>query len=66
MKAIQYYIIGYEDARRLGVTQYRIGTPRDGYVVHGGDFAGATDDFMERAVPVTREEALDFIKGLGI
>lgn len=64
MKAIQYYIISHDDALRLGVAQYRQGTPKDGYVVHSGDFACATEDFLQRAVHVTEQEALDFIKSL--
>lgn len=64
MKAIQYYIVSHDDALRLGVTQYRKGTPKDGYVVHSGDFACATQDFMERALPVSEKEAMDFLKTL--
>lgn len=64
MRAIRYYIISYEDAKRLGVAHYRQGTPKDGYVVHSGDFACATDDFFGRAVPVSEQEAMDFIKNL--
>ena len=64
MKAIQYYIISHTDACRLGVTQYRQGNPQAGYVVHSGDFACATEDFLERAQPVSEKEALDFIKAL--
>lgn len=65
MKAIQYYIVSHDDALRLGVTGYRQGTPRDGYLVHSGDFACATEDFLERALPVSEKEAMDFINTLG-
>lgn len=64
MKPIQYYIVSYDDALRLGVTQYRQGSPKDGYVVHGGDFACATQDFLDRAIAVSEKEALEFIKAL--
>lgn len=64
MKAIQYYIISHTDACRLGVSQYRQGNPDVGYVVHSGDFACATEDFLERAQLVSEQEALDFIKTL--
>ncbi len=64
MKPIQYYIISHEDALRLGVTSYRQGSPKDGYVVHGGDFVCATQDFLDRAKPVSEQEALNFIKSL--
>lgn len=64
MKAIQYYIVSHDDAMRLGVTDFRQGTPKDGYLVHSGDFACATADFLERAIPVSEKEALEFIKTL--
>ena len=64
MSKLKYYIISHDDAVRIGVTQYRRGTPQDGYVVHSGDFACATEDFLERAVEVTEEEASEFIKSL--
>lgn len=66
MKAIQYYIVSHDDALHLGVTQYRQGTPDEGYLVHSGDFACATEDFMERALPVSEKEAMDFINSLGL
>ena len=64
MSKLQYYIISADDARRLGVTAYREGNATDGYLVHTGDFACATQDFMERALPVTENEAVEFVKSL--
>ncbi len=64
MSKIQYYIITAEDAKRIGVTEYRQGNEKDGYLVHGGDFLCATDDFMERALPVSETEAKEFVKSL--
>lgn len=61
---IQYYIISHEDAVRLGVTDYRQGSPLKGYVVHGGDFLCATEDFLERATPISEHEAVEFVKSL--
>ena len=64
MNALKYYIISHRDAARLGLTGYRQGTPEKGYVVHSGDFVGATEDFLERAQLVSEQEALNFIKTL--
>lgn len=64
MKPIQYYIISHDDAVRIGVAQYRQGTPTKGYLVHGGDFACATQDFLDRAIAVSEKEATDFINTL--
>lgn len=64
MSRLKYYIISHDDALRLGVTKYRQGTPKDGYVVHSDDFACATADFLERAVEVTEKEAVEFVKKL--
>lgn len=61
---IQYYIISSDDAKRLGVTEYRQGNSVKGYLVHSGDFICATDDFLERAQLVTESEAKEFIKSL--
>ncbi|MBQ8453295.1 MAG: hypothetical protein IJ539_05890 [Prevotella sp.] len=61
---LKYYIISADDARRLGVTAYRQGNARKGYMVHSGDFACATEDFMERALEVTEKEAVEFVKAL--
>lgn len=62
---LKYYIISADDARRLGVTDYREGNSKDGYLVHSGDFACATEDFLERALEVTEKEAVEFVKSLG-
>ena len=64
MSKLKYYIISHDDALRLGVAQYRQGTPQDGYVVHSDDCACATADFLERAVEVTEKEAVEFVKSL--
>ena len=64
MSKLKYYIISAEDARRLGVTPYREGNSENGYLVHSGDFACATADFMERAIEVTEKEGLEFVKTL--
>lgn len=64
MKAIQYYVISHDDALSLGVTEFRQGTAKKGYLVHSGDFACATADFLERAIKVSEQEALEFIKSL--
>ncbi len=64
MSKLQYYIISADDARRLGVTDFREGNEKDGYLVHTGDFACATQDFYERAMEVTEKEAVDFVKSL--
>jgi hypothetical protein len=64
MKAIQYYVISHDDALSLGVTEFRQGTAKEGYLVHSGDFACATADFLERAIKVSEQEALEFIKSL--
>ena len=63
-KKLKYYIISAEDARRIGVTAFRQGSSRDGYLVHSDDFACATADFRERAQEVTENEALEFINSL--
>jgi hypothetical protein len=65
MSKLKYYIISADDARRLGVTAYREGNSKDGYLVHTGDFACATEDFLERALEVTEKEAVEFVKSLG-
>ena len=64
MNAIQYYIISYDDALRLGVTQYRQGSQKDGYLVNSGDFACATEDFWERAIAVSEKEVEEFVKSI--
>lgn len=64
MNKLQYYIISADDARRLGVAGYREGNQKDGYLVHSGDFACATEDFLLRALPVTETEAVEFVKSL--
>ena len=64
MSKLHYYIISAADAHRLGVTAFREGNEKDGYLVHTGDFACATDDFLERALPVTETEAVEFVKSL--
>lgn len=64
MTPIQYYIISAADAKRLGVAEYRQGNAEQGYLVHSGDFICATDDFLERAQPVSESEAREFIKTL--
>lgn len=64
-KKLKYYIISAVDAHRIGVTAYRQGNSRDGYLVHSDDFACATADFRERALEVTENEAMEFIKSLG-
>ncbi len=64
MSKLKYYIISADDAHRLGVTGYREGNESDGYLVHSGDFACATEDFMDRALPVTENEAVEFVKSL--
>ena len=64
MSKLQYYIINASDAHRLGVTAYREGNTTDGYLVHSDDFVCATDDFLERALPVTDKEAVEFVKSL--
>lgn len=64
MTKLKYYIISADDARRLGVADFREGNNEDGYLVHSGDFACATEDFIERALPVTEKEAQDFVKSL--
>jgi hypothetical protein len=61
---LKYYIISADDAHRLGVTAYREGNSKDGYLVHSGDFACATEDFMERALEVNEKEAVEFVKSL--
>ncbi|MBQ7685440.1 MAG: hypothetical protein IJT48_13245 [Bacteroidaceae bacterium] len=64
MSKLKYYIISADDARRLGVAGYREGNSEDGYLVHSDDFACATGDFLERALPVTEAEAVEFVKSL--
>ena len=64
MSKLKYYIISADDAQRLGVTSYREGNSEDGYLVHSGDFACATEDFLERAIEVTEKEGMDFVKSL--
>lgn len=64
MSRLKYYIIGSDDAHRLGVTGFRQGNARDGYLVHSDDFACATQDFMQRAIEVTEKEAVEFVKSL--
>lgn len=61
-KKLKYYIIGADDARRLGVVQFRLGNDKDGYLVHTDDMACATADFRERATEVTEKEAEEFAK----
>ena len=61
-KKLKYYIIGADDARRLGVTLFRLGNDKDGYLVHSDDLACATTDFLERATEVTETEAEEFAK----
>ena len=63
-KKLKYYIVSADDARRLGVTAYRQGHEKDGYLVHSGDFVCATEDFLERAMEVTENEAVEFVKSL--
>lgn len=63
-KKLKYYIVSADDARRLGVTAYRQGNEKDGYLVHSGDFVCATEDFLERAIEVTENEAVEFVKSL--
>jgi len=46
------------------VTAYRQGNEKDGYLVHSGDFVCATEDFLERAIEVTENEAVEFVKSL--
>lgn len=58
---IQYYIISYDDAKRLGVLGYRQGNAEDGYLVNRGDMSCATQDFFDRAREVSEKEAKDFI-----
>ena len=62
---LKYYIISADDARRLGVTDYREGNSIDGYLVDSGDFGCASEDFLERALEVTEKEAVEFVKSLG-
>ena len=64
MSKLKYYIISADDARRLGVTGYRQGNAKEGYLVHAGDFACATEDFLERALEVKEKEAVEFVKSL--
>lgn len=64
MNILKYYIISAADAHRLGVTSFRQGNERKGYLVHSDDFIGATEDFLQRARLVTEQEAVEFIKSL--
>ena len=64
MNILKYYIISADDAHRLGVTDYRQGNGKDGYLVNSDDFACATEDFLERAMEVTENEAVEFVKSL--
>ena len=64
MKILKYYIVSAEDAGRLGVTAYREGNERKGYLIHSEDLMFATDDFLDRATEVTEKEAVEFVKNL--
>ena len=61
---IKYFIISHEDALRLGVTKFRQGSEKAGYLVHQGDMACATEDLMSRARQVSVTEAKEFIKSI--
>lgn len=64
MSKLNYYIIDAADAHRLGVTAYREGNTKEGYLVHEGDFAANTSYIKQRALPVTEKEAVEFVKSL--
>ena len=53
MNILKYYIVSADDAHRLGVTDYRQGNSKKGYLVNSDDFVCATEDFMERAMEIT-------------
>lgn len=59
-----YYIISAQDARFLGVTEYRRGNTEVGFLVHGGDLETAPEQIKAAAREVTENEALKFIEGL--
>ena len=64
MNMLKYYIVSADDAHRLGVSDYRQGNSKKGYLVNSDDFVCATEDFMERAMEVTENDAIEFVKSL--
>lgn len=60
----KYYIISYEDARQMGVTEFRLGSPEKGYIVNSGDFGVVNGEIQERAQEVSEKEAKEFIEKL--
>ena len=59
-----YYIISAESARRLGVTAFRRGNEKNGYLVTSGDLVTAADDVRKDAARVTEKKAFEFIEQL--
>lgn len=60
----QYYIISSKDAHILGVTSFRHGNEKKGFVVTVGDMVTASEDIKKSAKPVSESEAIKFIKDL--
>ena len=60
----KYYIISNEDARQMGVTEFRLGSPEKGYIVNSGDFGVVNGEILARAQEVSEKEAKEFIEKL--
>ena len=60
----KYYIISADDARLIGVTEFRNGNEEKGYVVNGGDIEKAPRNVKRKARLVSENEALDFVSNL--
>lgn len=60
---MKYYIITVEDARTLGLLEYRQGNVEKGYLVSSSDII-FHDEIMKRAREVTHSEATEFVNNL--
>lgn len=60
----KYYIISADDARLIGVAEYRYGSEEEGFVVNGGDLETAPQGVKSNARLVTESEALEFVSNL--
>lgn len=63
---MNYYLVSYQLAVRLGVTAFRHGNSTLGYIVTAGDLApiGVSEAVSEGAKPCTEAEAVNFINRL--
>ena len=63
---VRYFVISRGMADSLGLTPYRIGNGKQGYLVNVGDLVayGVENALMDGAREVTEEEADEFVKSI--